>query len=211
LLHLPAELRLRIYDFLPDLWPGRHEVVGGSINITPPICRTCTLLRTETVPVFAGNAHFAIQAARPDIETTVRRWLCEIGPAGVKKLQSLQWRCHWNLAMPTRGEGHVGFYLRLERTAEDQWLCATGTSPIARDSRGMRLESVELLRDTAKQHLGSTMLTRKHHHLTAPDILRMLEAVRIVADHPMPAFDPDRSDLARQCRHDIWSSMEREL
>ncbi|KAK0878820.1 hypothetical protein LTR87_007416 [Friedmanniomyces endolithicus] len=120
---LPVELRLHIYEYLPELRVNRHETVAPHTPLTPGICRASTWLRRETLPIYARNAHFGIQAdnnAYPK-GNRVQIWLNTLNDS-VKHVQSFQLSRFWvTSGPPTRGQGHVGFYIFFERRSEDRW------------------------------------------------------------------------------------------
>ncbi|KAK0940587.1 hypothetical protein LTR29_007909 [Friedmanniomyces endolithicus] len=120
---LPVELRLHIYECLPELRVNRHETVAPHTPLTPGICRASTWLRRETLPIYARNAHFGIQAdnnAYPK-GNRVQIWLNTLNDS-VKHVQSFQLSRYWvTSGPPTRGQGHVGFYIFFERRSEDRW------------------------------------------------------------------------------------------
>ncbi|KAK1082926.1 hypothetical protein LTR33_003576 [Friedmanniomyces endolithicus] len=120
---LPVELRLHIYEYLPELRVNRHETVAPHTPLTPGVCRASTWLRRETLPIYARNAHFGIQAdnnAYPK-GNRVQIWLNTLNDS-VKHVQSFQLSRFWvTSGPPTRGQGHVGFYIFFERRSEDRW------------------------------------------------------------------------------------------
>lgn len=153
---LPSELRLRIYDYLPDIADGRSVAVTDASRLVPPICRTSRQIHQETIPIYAENTHFAIDTSEDSQEgaSLLSSWLAALRPSGVRCIRSLQLSRHWNALQPTRWQGHVGFYVKLEK-GPGEWRCSTGTYPVARDTRGMRLESIELLRHVVRQKVLS--------------------------------------------------------
>ena len=211
LLTLPTELRLQIYQYLPQLLPGRHDSVGPHLAPTPPICRVNRLLKSETLPLYAANTHFAIQAdedAYPEGDR-VSLWLLALGDC-VKHVQSFQLSRHWKFALPTRGQGHVGFYLRLQFEG-GEWGCRAGTYPIAKDSRGLRAESVELLQSVLREKVVKVLMLRETKQLCTADVKLVATAMDIVATHPVSPFDTEQSEPGRQRRRKAWSEMERKL
>lgn len=250
LLGLPTELRLRIYDYLPDLQQDRYETVTAYSKLTPSICRTCRLLRRETLPVFAGNSLFAIQIddAGDSWNKRLSTWLNALGPEAISRLRSVQISRHWSLPRPLRWQGHVGFYIRIEQRkpkkisskssvgstssfrpewnsrfvrpiGEGSWNVTTGTYPIARDMRGMRLESVELLAEVIRHHLHvPTPLANEHSvskdtktGLRRDDIEFLFQALNIVASHPISTYDTEQVQNGRKSQHETWSSLEQQL
>lgn len=208
---LPAEVRLHVYDFLPELAIGRHEIVTSDTFLTPAICRVNKLLRIETLPLYAGNCHFVIQVDGPQMPNgnAISTWLEQLELTGLKSVTSVQLSCHWRLPQPTRWQGHVGFYVRLE-VREGRWQCTTGTYPIVKDMRGMRSESVELLKYVLDQNVRDVNV-REDSGLLPADVDAVARAMEIVAKHPMSAFDTEQSEPGRRRRVEIWSEMERDL
>ncbi|RMY30486.1 hypothetical protein D0865_15239 [Hortaea werneckii] len=117
---------------------------------------------------------------------------------------------HWDASQPTRWQGHVGFYVRLEK-GSNEWRCTTGTYPVARDMRGMRLESVELLRYVVRQNVLSRASQRENQALNASDIELIVSAMMIVANHPISAFDGEQSEAGKMKRRETWVDMEEKL
>ena len=214
ILDLPPELRLRIYDFIPDLRLWRYETVAPNTRLTPAISRVNRQLRHETLPIYAANAHFSVQAnSHSKYEhDPVTAWLQALGPLGLRHVRSIQLSQHWNLTHPTRGVGHEGFYIRLEKTADGVWQCTSGTYPVAKDTREMRLESVELLEERIKHNVLQPMSLRDRRTLTASDLTYIISATGVVASHPIPAYDilQRKADRKRH-HHSVWTEMERQL
>ncbi|PPJ50444.1 hypothetical protein CBER1_05543 [Cercospora berteroae] len=117
LLTLPAELRLRIYDYLPDLQPNRIETLTAYSKLTPAISRVNTLLRHETLGIFTSSSSFTI-AMDDGHHFWLKRltiWMNSLSPTPLSRVRSLQLSRHWNLPAPMRWQGHSGFYVRAER------------------------------------------------------------------------------------------------
>ncbi|KAI7408367.1 hypothetical protein KC328_g55 [Hortaea werneckii] len=113
---LPSELRLRIYDYLPDIADGRSVAVTDASRLVPPICRTSRQIHQETIPIYAENTHFAIDTSEDSQEgaSLLSSWLAALRPSGVR------WPCgilreigkrsrrvamlDWHLS---RGKGHA--------------------------------------------------------------------------------------------------------
>jgi hypothetical protein len=130
-LSLPTELRLRIYDLLPELKKDRIETVTAySSCLTPAVCRTSTLLRRETLPIFAANSLFSfpIDDAPGLWARRVECWTQALGPAAISRVRSLQFSQHWKITQPMRWMRHVGFYLRVERPNMMNPICRAGTA-----------------------------------------------------------------------------------
>ena len=211
LLDLPTELRLHIFEYLPDLQYGRHETIGPNVRIVPEICRVNRILRAETLPLYARTSAFIIHVddnLGPS-DDRVQIWLLALGEDYLCEVQSLQLSRHWELKRPSRWHGHIGFYVRLH-VHEQHWKCAAGTYPIANDMRGMRRESVDLLQQIVTKRL-KRVEGREKKGLSKDDVLFVLEGMDIVASHPISSFDTEQSEAGRRRRRDIWSDMERKL
>lgn len=206
LLDLPTELRIHIFSYLPDFHPGRTETVGPNVRITPAICRISRRLREEALPLYAKTASFSIQTD-DDVHSPNSRmsiWLDALSPEALALVHSLQLSRHWQIQQPSRWQGHVGFYVRLQRL-RTAWLLIAGTYPIANDVRGMRAESVELLRSVVERRgVGEKGLVRG-------DVEFVVAAMEIVAEHPVPAFDVEQSEEEGRRRKGVWRIMERGL
>lgn len=205
-LDLPAELRLHILTYLPDFLPGRTETVGPNVRITPAICRTSRGLREEALPLYAKSASFSIQTDDNTRSPNSRMssWLDALSPEALTCVHCLQLSRHWQIEQPSRWQGHVGFYVRLQRF-QAAWSFTAGTYPIAKDVRGMRAESVELLRSILERRgVGEKGLVRQ-------DVELVVAAMEIVASHPIPAFDIEQSEDGRRRRRNVWDDMERGL
>ncbi|KAK4543124.1 hypothetical protein LTR36_005901 [Oleoguttula mirabilis] len=211
LLDLPAELRLRIYDYLPELCPDRQGSVAPNFN-TPAVCRASRQLHNETLPIYAGNSHFEIEIdeSMNDQASRMTSWLRALGPLGVGHVRSLQLNCHWDIRQPIRWQGHVGFYIRLVK-ANDAWQCTAGTYPFARDTRDMRLQSVELVQHVVKQEVLQPIATRDKQALRCSDVELAVAAMGIVASHPISTSDTEQGELGRTRRREIWLDMEGQL
>lgn len=232
---LPPELISHILSFLPELSHSstpnqsiKNVVVGPNIPLTPAVCRTSHVLRREALPLYAKSAAFSIQADEDPLSPNnrVRAWLDALGDEALGKVISLQLSRHWKLSQPTRWQGHVGFYVRLQwmETAgleasgkgkgrqKGGWNVTTGTYPIANDMRGMRLESVNLLRENVVQRLrGLGWGGRERSGLGRADVEFVVQAMEVVATHPIEAFDVEQSEQGRRARRRIWERMEEEL
>ncbi|KXT01434.1 hypothetical protein AC578_9543 [Pseudocercospora eumusae] len=225
LITIPPELRLRIYEYLPDLQPNNLKNFTGHAALTPSTSRTCHLLRHETIPIYASNSQFIfnIDDAATLWSRGTRIWAQLLfNNDSLSRVRSIYLSQHWQIPQPMRWQGHVGFYLLLERrkTSEPEessfpkawssrfvlaqtsglWTVTTGTYPVSKDVRGMRLESVELLASTIRRHFSDS----DSEGLVPDDIDFSLQAMNIVATHPV-------LDLGLQRRQDIWLSMEDKL
>ena len=237
LLTLPAELRLRIYDYLPDLSKDKQLYIAAGNALTPHICRTSKLLREETIPLFACNANFSISlAANPNsgnwLTNAMTVWLDGLGDTGLIKMSKLILSRHWELSKPTRNQNHVGFYLKLERdnsrkdrnqpgTYLPKWKTTVGTYPVANDMRGMRRESAELLKKIVAARLecghaeeatingGSG--TSGPRSFTREDLELIIRAIDVIARHPFSTIELDQDHEGKQRRRNAFEKMEQEL
>ena len=235
LLSLPAELRLRIYDELPDFNHSirQNVTISSGHALTPALSRTNRLIRRETLPLYARNSHFAIpleeqSALSRGFRTPLDVWLDGLGETGVSRLHILLLSQHWKITQPTRWQTHVGFYLRLEHGTPDSdvagqntgWKSSIGTYPIAKDIGGMRLESVELLQRHFVAYLAWACQKRRLDNgepgsppnavlsLTLSDFTFIVEAMKIVARHPISTYDLDQDQQGRQSRRGTFVKME---
>ncbi|EGP85084.1 uncharacterized protein MYCGRDRAFT_95302 [Zymoseptoria tritici IPO323] len=129
LLGLPAELRLRIYDFLPELQQDRIETVTPySSHQTPSICRVSQIFHRETLPIYTANSLFSfpIDDAPETWARQVESWILALGPSAISRVRSIQFSQHWNITQPMRWMRHVGFYLRIERSKSSDISSRTG-------------------------------------------------------------------------------------
>lgn len=250
LLSIPVELRLHIYSFLPDLQPNNRHELRPNTRLTPSLTRVCQTIRHETLPIFASNTSFNIPLDAQPTNASVQTWLSALGPRSIPKIRSLTISRHWSIPQPLRWQGHVGFYIRIERRkprkftskssvnstssfrpewnahfvrplAEGIWEVTTGTYPVARDIRGMRLESVELLAEVIRHHLH--VPTPQAHiqdkstgneydlGLNESDVNFLVQAMNVVASHPISSYDIDQAENARRRRHETWTNMEQQL
>lgn len=115
LLTIPAELRLRIYDFLPDLTHNVHQEVLPLTKLRPSICRVNSILRRETLPIYAADSMFSIRMddSPQTWQGRIDRWISAQGSA-ISQIGSLRISCHWKILQPQRNERHVGFYVRVD-------------------------------------------------------------------------------------------------
>lgn len=134
LLDLPTELRLEILTYVPDFTLGRPETIGPNIRLTPPICRVNRILREEALSLYAKTGHFIIHADdnSHNPNKRVQLWLQALGDEAIGQVQNLQLSKHWKGGLPTRWQGHHGFYARI-RLLGREWRCDAGTYPIAND------------------------------------------------------------------------------
>ena len=227
---LPPELLTHILTFLPTLNPHlpQTHIVGPSTLLTPPITRVCHALRHAALPLYAANHNFSIQtdgtgAREGGGGNRVQAWLDALGEGGVRKVRSVQLSRHWELPRPERGCGHVGFYVRVqfggeegiegagkappERRRGGMWRVAAGTYPVANDMRGMRLESVDLLRGVVQRRLRAL----EGGGLGRRDVEFVVRAMEVVARHPISTFDMELSEQSRLARRRVWVEMEAEL
>ena len=145
ILQLPPELRLQIFAYLFRY--GRQETVGPNVQLTPALCRANRIFRRESLPLYAKTSAFIIQTddSLHTVNDRVNMWLDALGDEALSYVENLQLSRHWHLQVPTRFQGNIGFYVKLQ-LVDEAWKCVAGTYPIANDKRGMRSESVELLR-----------------------------------------------------------------
>ncbi|KAK5120039.1 hypothetical protein LTR85_007116 [Meristemomyces frigidus] len=185
-------------------------------RLTPAICRASHQLHRETLPIYARNHEFVLEIGNSDSPKTNNHhtiatiWLQALGPLGIAHVRNLQLYSHWNISQPVRFQGHVGFYVRISKT-DNTWECATGTSPSARDRRGMRLESVKLLQSVIQQNVLQPMAGRTKQAFLCSDVELVIAAMEVVASHTISAFEPEQSDSGKERRHEIWADMERQL
>lgn len=208
LLSLPTELLLHILSFLPDLHlTSTPTTIGPNIPLTPSICRASHTLRREARLLHASSKPFVIQADEEG--TRVRAWTAALGDEALAKVTSLQLSRHWRVPRPERGEGHVGFYLRLQRLGSDSsgWSCARGTYPVVDDTRGLRAESVFVLREVVVRYLQRRG-GQKGWGLSRRDVEFVLAAMEIVADHAIGTYDVDQSGEGRRARRRVFERME---
>ncbi|KAK0264791.1 hypothetical protein B0A54_07670 [Friedmanniomyces endolithicus] len=213
---LPVELRLHVYEYLPELRINRHESVAPHTPLTPGICRASTWLRRETLPIYARNAHFGIQAddnAYPK-GNRVQIWLSTLNDS-IKHVQSFQLSRHWATnGPPTRGQGHVGFYIFFECRSEDRWKVSGGTYPLIHDGRAGRGETLLRLLRVLKQTvlIRGVELRGEKPQLRREDVEGIAAAMDLVARRPFPA-DPlaDQRAEGREARRKALEDLESAL
>ncbi|KAK5742601.1 hypothetical protein LTR17_003132 [Elasticomyces elasticus] len=195
---LPVELRLQIYQHVPELRPRRHETVAPHIALTPGICRASRWLRAETLPVYASDAQFSIQADEDAYPAgdRVAIWMRVLGES-LRHVRSVQLSRHWIMNRPTRGQGHVGFYLRLERI-DGHWKLSTGTYPVANDLRAMRIGQVTLMNRVIQDTVVKGIESRPRKQPTRLDMERIAAAMRAVASRSFLAPSIMRDERCRQ-------------
>lgn len=203
---LPPELIAHILTHGADFQPNRSLItIGPNIPLTPPTSRVSHVLRQESLLLYAKTQSFAIQTDGPT--DRVHAWLDALGPEAVAKVTRLHLSAHWRLARPSRGEGHVGFYVRLLwLDARRTWSVSAGTYPIANDRRGMRVESVELLRRAVEERLS-----RQGKGLSREGVEFVVRAMDVVAGRPVEGVGMEESEEGRMARRRIWEDMEGEL
>ncbi|CZT21989.1 uncharacterized protein RCC_07858 [Ramularia collo-cygni] len=223
LLALPAELRLRIYEYIPELLPNAHHNLLPT-QITPPISRTCTIFRRETLPLYATDSIFAIciDDSPEPWKRRIDSWISALGPE-ISRIRSLQISRHWNMLQPQRWQGRVGFYIRIDHlnrecrpskrdghnvVLEDGGLkVTTGTYPVVRDTRNMRSASIELLARVFRERLATSSSDRPG--LTGDDVRFLVRAVEIVVSYKIPHSIDVESDRERS--QEILQDMENTL
>lgn len=121
LLSLPVELRLRIYDYLPELLPNFHHNILPHNQLTPAISRVNTIIRRETLPIYATNSVFAVCIDNsPEFwKRRIDSWLAALGQPAISRIRSLQISRHWIMLQPQRWQGHAGFYVRIDRLCRE--------------------------------------------------------------------------------------------
>lgn len=144
LLTLPAELRLRIFEFLPELLPNVHRNILPHAKLTPPICRVNAILRRETLPIYATDSLFAVCIDdSPELwKHRIDCWISALGPA-ISRIGSLQISRHWKTLQPERWQGHVGFYIRIDHVGREPKLSEQGILPLALAGRNIDSPVVE--------------------------------------------------------------------
>ena len=71
----------------------------------------------------------------------------------------------------------------------------------------MRLESVEVLQRVVVERLKRV----QEKGLDRADVSFVLEAMGVVASHPISSFDTEQSEAGSRRRRDVWEDMERKL
>lgn len=212
LLELPVELRIEILEYLDELSYGRHETIGPNVRLTPAICRANRTLRQDALPLYAKTSFFIIQTD-DDLDfanSRVQAWLQAMGDTALKQVENIQLSRHWKIKQPSRWQGHVGFYIRLQQ-CDNVWQCTTGTYPIANDIRGMRVESIDLLRSVILRRLNPPAAAKERIGFTKSDVDFIVNAIDVVASHPISLFDTEQSEAGKQRRRMTWYSMEQKL
>ncbi|KAI5365483.1 hypothetical protein Slin14017_G053730 [Septoria linicola] len=118
LLTIPVELRLRIYDYLPDLQVNNVlQALTPYSKLTPPVCRVNNVLRHETLSVFAANSNFMAFMDDEALLWSKRLscWMTGLGSEALSRVRTLQLGRHWKIPTPMRFQGNVGFYVKVER------------------------------------------------------------------------------------------------
>lgn len=182
--------------------------------------------------LYAKGASFTIDVDEVGVEG-LGIWMDAFSGGGevLGKVGRLMMSRVWKAERPERGVGWMGFYVELtfcsvfdsySRSGSDYGLGSktvgdvvvkTGTYPLANDTRGMRLESVNLLRDMIQTYL----LRRRRSDgggsggLRRADVEFAVQAMGVVARHPIPAFDLEQSEQGRRARRWVWEGMEGEL
>lgn len=97
LLQLPKELRLMIYDYaLPSGRFARIEVGNRNYNEKdlagwpqqPGICRTCRLLRSETLEMYYSRCSIGLNVQQPDGMAMALSWLDCLSAQALNKIRS---------------------------------------------------------------------------------------------------------------------------
>lgn len=222
---LPPELQIHILTCIPTLQslPSRSdEHLNPGSPLTPLICRVSHFLRREALALYVKNHSFSFPPSNQRGEG-FGTWLDVMDGAGIleKIWRGMMLSEDWKVERPERGERHVGFYVRIDfgsgsgggHMADEgkgrQVQVKTGTSPVVNDPRGMRFESVNLLRDIIVTYLRQRGDPAKG--LGRQDVEFVVQAMGVVARHPIAAFDLEQSEHGRQARRRVWEAMEREL
>ena len=126
ILQLPTELRLQIFAHL--FQHGRQETVGPSVQLTPALCRANRIFRQESLPLHAKFSAFIIQTddSLHTVNDRVNMWLDALGDVALSYVENLQLSRHWHLQVPTRFQGNIGFYVKLQ-LVDEVWKCVVGT------------------------------------------------------------------------------------
>jgi hypothetical protein len=90
-------------------------------------------------------------------------------------------------------------------------LCFILTITRARDARGMRLQSVELLARVVQARFRRASTTDVPGSLSVDDVRFLLRAVNVVASHSISYYDFEPGDHGDRKPCEIWSNMKTEL
>lgn len=103
---------------MPDFQANRTEHITATSQLTPSICRVNTLLRRETLCIYAAHANFIISMDEGASfwPNRVASWLNALGPELLTRIRSIQLSRHWAIPSPLRYQGHVGFYIKVDLT-----------------------------------------------------------------------------------------------
>ncbi|GAB7362139.1 hypothetical protein MBLNU230_g2165t1 [Neophaeotheca triangularis] len=201
LLTLPTELRLHIYSHLgADLNDGRAHHITRNSRPLPAICQASQQLRSESLPIyFAASFEFDpyITADR------VQRWATIYTNENLSHMRTVQLNRHWQLPRPLRGQGHVGFYIKLIKR-HGRWHCGGGTSPVVNDNRGLRNDSVQLLTSLIQGFLDA-----RSERLIRDSLAPILRAADVVASHAIAIGMYNTPDVPCP-QTETWKSMESE-
>lgn len=92
------------------------------------------------------------------------------------------------------------------------WTVTAGTYPVSKDRRGMRLESVELLAQLIRTHLGQmTVVDDDLSYLTAEGVMFLVNAMDVVASHPISTYDLVQDEGGRLRQRATWKTMDQRL
>lgn len=97
------------------------------------------------------------------------------------------------------------------------WDVTTGTYPVSKDIRGLRLESVELLASMIRDYLGRRTFDREDEAVVCEGGLRpqdvhfISQAIDIVATHPIPTYHSEQDESGRRQRSEVWDDMHLKL
>ena len=126
ILQLPTELRLHVFAYL--LQYGNHVTIGPNVQLTPALCRANRTCRQESLPLYAKTSAFVIQTddSSRTVNDRVNIWLDALGNMALSCVENLQLSRNWHLQVPTRFQGNIGFYVKLQLVNE-AWKCVVGT------------------------------------------------------------------------------------
>ena len=110
LFRLPAELRIAIYELVVvrtckelsvdptiiDLRIIRDHGYSEVEAAQPPLTRTCSAIRKETLPIFYKAHDFSINTSTQSEEATTRQWLRGLGESGRGRIgEAIMYDKYW--------------------------------------------------------------------------------------------------------------------